>query len=342
MKRHAHLVGSVGLQDAETVFVTVSEILGSCCPRIPDGETGARGYWIRWQRGTFASHRDFAAAMTTRSLPGFKDAVERTFFRLKDGVDPTRLEFGDLGYADEALKSYNIFARLLDDGTIPADTRFQVALPTPMALLCGFVVAEDRRNVEPAIERAMIRDLDHIQKMIPMRRLSIQWDVCYEVVGAEGGLSLPYENAIDGSVERVVRLCSRVVGGVELGIHLCYGDPGHKHIVEPKDLQVSVAFANGIGRGSPRQIDFVHMPVPRDRADAAYFAPLKNLDLPATARLILGLVHYTDGVAGSRKRMAAAQAYVTDFDVATECGFGRRDPATIPELLRFHKKLCDQ
>jgi hypothetical protein len=133
-----------------------------------------------------------------------------------------------------------------------------------------------------------------------------------------------------------------VVSGVELGIHLCYGDPGHKHIVEPKDLQVSVAFANGICRGCPRQIDFVHLPVPRDRADDAYFAPLKNLDLPAKARLILGLVHYTDGIAGSRKRMASAQSYVTDFDVATECGFGRRDPATIPELLRIHKELCDE
>ena len=342
MKRYAHLVGSAGLKDAETVFTTVSQILGSCCRRIPDGETGARSYWIRWQRETFASHTDLEAAITTRSLPGYKDSVERTFFRLRDGASSDRLEFKELGYADEALKSYNIFARLLKDGRIPADTRFQVALPTSMALLCGFVVAEDRLKVESAIERAIIRDLDRIQTTIPASHLSIQWDVCHEVVGAEGGLPLPYENAIDGSVERIVRLCSKVIDGVELGIHLCYGDPGHKHVLEPKDLQVSISFANGICRNSPRQIDFVHMPVPRDRTDDAYFAPLKNRRLSAKTRLILGLVHYTDGIEGSRKRMAAAERYVTDFDVATECGFGRRDPATIPELLRIHRELCDQ
>src|SRR6202795_1384314 len=132
VKRHAHLVGSLGLQDAETVFTTVSGILGSCCCRIPDGETGARGYWIRWQRDTFASHPDLEAAITTRSLPGYKDNVERTFFRLKDGAALARLEFRQLGYADEAIKSYKIFARLLEQGRIAADTRFQVALPTPM------------------------------------------------------------------------------------------------------------------------------------------------------------------------------------------------------------------
>jgi hypothetical protein len=26
---------------------------------------------------------------------------------------------------------------------------------------------------------------------------------------------------------------------VELGLHLCYGDPGHKHVVEPKDTMGS-------------------------------------------------------------------------------------------------------
>ena len=67
MARQVHLVGSVGLRDAETVFTTVSVMLGSCCPRIPDGETGERGYWIRWQRNTFARNLGFEEVMTTRS-----------------------------------------------------------------------------------------------------------------------------------------------------------------------------------------------------------------------------------------------------------------------------------
>ena len=82
------------------------------------------------------------------------------------------------------------------------------------------------------------------------------------------------------------------------------------------------------------------MPVPRGRADDDYFKPLEGLDMPAETRLILGLVHHTDGVDGGRKRMAVADKYVTDYDIATECGFGRRDPATIPALLKIHKDLC--
>jgi hypothetical protein len=340
MKRRAHLVGSIGLKDRNEVFTTISEILGECCPRIPDGETGDRGYWIRWQRRTFATHASFAAILTTRSLPGYKDNVERTFFALKNGIDPDTVDLGELGYANEAIESYKSFSHLIAEGTIPDSIRFQVAIPTPMALLCGFIVPEERSTLEPAVERAIDRELEKLQKSIPGKSLSIQWDVCHEVVGAAGGLALPYDRPIEGAVARIARLCGRVDAGVELGVHLCYGDPGHKHIIEPADLEISVAFANGICRSSPRPVDFVHMPVPRDRTDDAYYAPLKKLALHSPTRLILGLVHYTDGVAGSRKRIAAAERHVKDFDIATECGFGRRDPSTIMELLRIHRELC--
>ena len=50
-------------------------------------------------------------------------------------------------------------------------------------------------------------------------------------------------------------------------------------------------------------------------------------------------MHYTDGVAGTRKRLAVAERHAKRFSIATECGFGRRDPATIPELLRIMLRL---
>ena len=85
----------------------------------------------------------------------------------------------------------------------------------------------------------------------------------------------------------------------------------------------------------------MHMPVPRDRADDAYFEPLNQLAMPPETRLILGLVHHTDGVAGTKGRMATADKFVADYDLATECGFGRRDPSTIEDLLRIHREACD-
>ena len=83
------------------------------------------------------------------------------------------------------------------------------------------------------------------------------------------------------------------------------------------------------------------MPVPRNRADDAYFAPLRQLKLNPETELCLGLVHHTDGVEGSKRRLETARRYTSNFSIATECGFGRRDPATIPELLHIHAAIAD-
>ena len=339
MRRQVHLVGSVGLADAETVFAAVSETLGGLCPRIPDGETGERTNWIRWQRGTFA-RCDSLERVGRLGHAQFRDGNERPVFGMKPGVAPGDVDLGDLGYGDVALDSFAVFSRLRREGGIGEGCRFMVAVPTPMALIFSYVKADEQLALEPAVETALARDLDKIRAGIPADRLSVQFDVCLEVVGADGGVPLPYDDPVEGAAERIARLARLVDGEAEFGVHLCYGDPGHKHLIEPADLGTSVAFANRIAERVARRVDFVHMPVPRGRADDGYFAPLADLALPAETRLILGLVHYTDGVDGSRARMAAADRFVESYDIATECGFGRRDPATIPELLRIHRDLC--
>jgi hypothetical protein len=81
--------------------------------------------------------------------------------------------------------------------------------------------------------------------------------------------------------------------------------------------------------------------VPRNRDDDAYFAPLQRLALRPETELCLGLVHLTDGVEGTKRRLATAKKHAGNFSIATECGFGRRDPRTIPELLRIHAEVAD-
>jgi hypothetical protein len=112
-------------------------------------------------------------------------------------------------------------------------------------------------------------------------------------------------------------------------------------VVEPTDMADMVEFANRLSRTIRRPIDLIHMPVPRNRADDAYFEPLKRLMLRPETELCLGLVHYTDGVDGTKKRLATAKKYSDKFSIATECGFGRRDPRTIPELLLIHAEVAD-
>ncbi len=88
-----------------------------------------------------------------------------------------------------------------------------------------------------------------------------------------------------------------------------------------------------------RPIDYIHMPVPAERSDDTYYLPLSRLKLDAKTKLFLGLVHDSDGVEGTRRRVAVAAKYSGDFGIATECGFGRRPPDTIPGLLRVHADI---
>lgn len=129
MARQVHLVGSVGLRDAETVFTTVSVMLGSCCPRIPDGETGERGYWIRWQRNTFARNLGFEEVMTTRSLPGFNDNVARTFFTLRKDTDPEKIELASLGTRAQRQTPTGSSRALSTSGKLPLTTGGPNSMP---------------------------------------------------------------------------------------------------------------------------------------------------------------------------------------------------------------------
>ena len=115
-----------------------------------------------------------------------------------------------------------------------------------------------------------------------------------------------------------------------MGYHLCYGDAGHQHFKQPEDTSKLVEVANAVSAGVTRTINWIHLPVPRDRSDDAYFTPLENLKLHPETELYLGLVHYTDGTEGTLKRIAVAKKFVSEFGVATECGFGRRPAKTIP------------
>ena len=180
-----HLIGSVPLPDAETVFRTVAHELGAYLARIPDGETGNRHRWIWWQREMLLRHpsMELDPAAQPFELRQWDGALIRTteWLRFKPGVDPAAVTF-DTGYAAAALESYATFRRLRDGGDIPAGLRFQVCLPTPMASGYMYVSPTSLAAYLPAYERALLAALHEIAAAIPHRDLSIQWDVCQEVL----------------------------------------------------------------------------------------------------------------------------------------------------------------
>lgn len=356
-----HLVGGIHGADAEAVFRACGPVLGTRISALPDGETGRRRSWVAFlAQGALDSHPDLHAVSRPKPVGSVEndprgpddDWVPSGWddywsFSVADGV--TAVEFDSLGYAEHALASYTTFSKLQNEGVIAPGVRFQVCLPLAESALRWFV--QERRDyeiIEPGYNTALKREIQTIIAGIPAEQLCIQWDVCMEVIAAElGDFTGEVPLAWRLSATPIERWCTALADmsplipeTVTLGLHLCYGDLGHKHMVEPKDLGRSVEMANIGVNSAARRIDFVHMAVPRGRHDDAYFAPLKDLDIGSTMPF-LGLVHYTDGEAGTAARIATAKKVINRFGIATECGLSRRPADQLEKLLEIHCTAAD-
>ena len=328
--RSVLLVGSVPLASAQEVFAAVAKTLGDLAPRIPDGETGERLGWIAWTRDHL---RKLPAleAIGRRGEPGPR-------FRLKDTAGD--IDLGPLQYAPAAIRSYALFRALKAQGKIPVDTRFQVSLPTPFGIVFGLFPDSDLATIWQAYEQRMLAEIVAIVASVPAQELALQWDIAVETIAVLEDPGNKQGIAAGAVAASIARLSGQIADAIELGLHICYGDRDHHHFIEPKDLGVAVDFANRLFELIHRPIGWLHMPVPKDRDDEAYFAPLRNLQLRAGTQLYLGLIHLGDGVAGATRRMNAADRFVKDYGIATECGLGRRPVETIPSLLALHRDVA--
>jgi hypothetical protein len=346
--RSVLLLGSVPLSSAAEVFEAAGTALGELARRLPDGETGPqRLNWVGCQAAPFAAASGLEPG-GTRLVPGVEHAPF-TLYAIKPATGPAGVKFGPLGYADWAIQSYQDFKRLRAAGKIPRATRMQVSMPTPFAVAFSFSAPAAFPTLWKIYERRMFEEVAQIASAIPEGDLAIQWDIApdmleYDTVSPrpEAMRNLFTSGASpDELVAGVARAADSVPAGVEMGLHFCYGDPGHKHIVEPVHAGPAVEMANRAAAMIRRPINWIHLPVPRGRSDEAYFAPLRELKLKPGTELYLGLVHFTDGLDGAKRRLAAAKSAVTDFGIATECGLGRRAPDTIRPLLRLHREIAE-
>jgi len=341
--RHVHLVGSVPLGSAREVFEATSAALGPRIKRIPDGETGERSDWITWLEPVFAdnpalekSHELFRIHAT---------GTARIRYRLRPAKTVRDVVFDNLFYADVAKQSYAEFAALKRAGKIAPNVRFQIDLVPAHSVIWLFLQDDLHQPLDPLFNEALKREIDKIAATLPHDQIAIQFDVASAVFARlQRGEPNAYGNNRAEMLTRfsaiLTDLAGRVPADIELLFHFCYGDSNHKHVVEPIDMADMVDVANRLSADIKRPINLIHMLVPRDRSDDAYFAPLARLRLRPETELCLGLVHHTDGVAGTRKRLATAERHAKNFSIATECGFGRRNPATIPELLRIHADVA--
>ncbi|KAF2659283.1 hypothetical protein K491DRAFT_651455 [Lophiostoma macrostomum CBS 122681] len=333
------MVGSVPGTSATQIFTRLATALPNRLNALPDGETGERWNYIGWQLQRFpASSRRMELGGTP--LP---ESGPPTF---------TLADIQSTGYDEVAIASYADFSHLRAQSVISPTTRFQICLPSTYNVLQGHLKTEVAPLIEPLYEQRLSEALKNITSRIPHEDVVIQWDLCFELTALEfsaGGYTNPRHKAyfsgpvLPGIVSRVVRMCESIPRDVKVAFHLCYGDLGHKHFVDPEGTGFLVDLANALmSEGSiGSRTEWVHVPVPKGRVDEEYFEDMKRLELDkykhaegaSRTKLYLGLVHAHDE-SGTRERIKVAENVVPfDFGVATECGMGRTPPEDVESIL---------
>ena len=296
-----HFAGSVPLPNCEDVFRSLSGEVGQFLRRMPDGETGERALWIKFQQKMLLEHPAIEPDTTQPPLPVRQadGTVHRhiQLVRLGPSVDVDSFEF-DTGYDRAAVGSYQTFRALREAAIISPEMRLQVALPTPMATGLMYVSPVGRNDYLRAYERSLLKALRAIVSTIPHSELAIQFDVCQEVLLFENYFPVREPNYRAAVFEQFARLGAAVPSDVELGFHLCYGSPGDQPLVRLADARALAELMNGIADFVRRPVEFIHIPVPR-RADEAFYKPLADWRRPPRTRLYLGLLQFDDDTGNS-------------------------------------------
>jgi hypothetical protein len=344
---HAHFNGSVNLDDAESVMREIASRVPSGLRRIPDGETGDRGNWIFFQFQKFAQLPWLVPARPPGAAEGDYELVP--LLRLADGADPRQVSWPDLGYADAYLGSYQVFAALRQQGAIPAGVRFQVEYPTPMASISAYIVPEQQQALLDSYERAMFADLGRLLAAVPADEVAVQWDVAVEFGTLEEAFAPGGAQAFDAIIAALARCVDQVPAGVPVGLHLCYGDYGHQHFMQPESLALQVRVLNAVTAAAGRPVSFVSFTVPQDQREESYFAPLTGLAADPATELNFALVPYhpakqAPGTTDDQVRLIDAALAVSpggprDWGICTECGMGRVSREDIPALLDLHGQI---
>ena len=152
-----------------------------------------------------------------------------------------------------------------------------------------------------------------------------------------------------GVLPGLVRCIDEVPVDVPVGMHLCYGDYGHQHFMQPESLALQVELVNAVVPEARRPVNWFSFTVPQSRSDDAYFAPLEGLRVGPETELYFALVPYhpdaqTAGTANEQSRLIDAHlppspAGTREWGICTECGMGRVDPGDVPRLLDLHREI---
>lgn len=112
-------------------------------------------------------------------------------------------------------------------------------------------------------------------------------------------------------------LLDRVPDRVPAGLHLCYGDSGHRHMIEPESLATQVRLANAVAERAGRAPEWVSFTVP--------YHPDEQAAGTTDAQVAL-IDRYLPAGAGS-------------WGICTECSMARAEREDVPRLIDLHREI---
>ncbi|MGH2868823.1 MAG: hypothetical protein ACRDNK_14840 [Solirubrobacteraceae bacterium] len=327
MTRSAHLVGSIPADDAADAMQLALSHLGSRLRCLPDGETGERRNWIIHIIDALRRHPD----LELRKDGDWSDYDRTPVLRIRRG-HRLRAETLDFGHVAAFEESWPTFARLRDQHADPS-LSFQAGVPgdLDMALFTMGPIGAFRHRA--SFRQATLREIREVFSR-GGRDVVFQVEVPAELVFV-ARMPAPLRGLMAAFLGRgVARLAREAPSGARFGIHLCLGDMNHRALASMPDAGPVVLLANAIVRAWPpgRPLEYIHAPfaaanrVPR--TDAAWYAPLQKLHLPAQTRFIAGFAHEDQDLEDQRRIRTMIERHVgREVDVATSCGLGRRTRA---------------
>jgi hypothetical protein len=338
--REAHLVGSLPGATAAEAMSTALRLLGPHLRSLPDGETGARRNWLIPVVDGLRAHPD----LELRRAGDWSDYDKTPVLKIRKG----RTLYGasmNFGHVDAVRESFADFQKVKDDAG-RADLAFQEGVPGDFDVaMFTLGPAGALRHRRPFTEATLaeIRDVSTITGPSTLFQIEVPAELVLLAkapAAARPALAKLLAKTITG-------LAAAAAAGTRFGVHLCLGDMNNRAFGTMTDVSPMVLLANAVLRGWPegRPLEVLHAPfAAADRpatTDAAFYAPLAGLALPADVRFAAGFAHESQSLADQMLiRSIIDDLTQREVAIAAACGLGRRSEADGRAVLERTAELC--
>ncbi len=338
--REAHLVGSLPGSTPAEAMTTALRVLGPHLRSLPDGETGERRNWVISIIDGLRAHPD----LELRTAGDWSDYDKTPVLKIREG----RRLYGaslDFGHVAAVRESHPEFERARAAAGRD-DLVFQEGVPGDLDLAMFTLGPLGALRHRRAFTEATLSEIRGVGAITGPGTL-FQIEVPVELVlltkapaPARPGLARLLARSVTG-------LAAASPAGTRFGVHLCLGDMNNRAFGTMDDVTPLVLLANAVLRGWPagRPLDVLHAPFAAAdhpaTTDAAFYRPLRDLELPGGVRFAAGFAHESQSLPDQLTiRSTIEDLLAREVMVAAACGLGRRSPADGVAVLERMAQLC--